>query len=321
MTVYEPEEYGAHPQVFGAELLPDGRIAFGAGSYLLIYDGESFVKRNIGSGRQVNSMDVDEKGRLFLGGIAVMGYMSPDSNGRLEFFSLKPLLSDSSRDFGQIWNTWCGPKGGVYFNARDKLYYYKDGEGLYQYERGRRNFFENSDPLTKGIVRSILPKQEKGKDEWLVFTEKRGVFQYDPKKEQVGAFSISPGVLKGSQTFRDLRVHTVCSMDPKENPYKAAYAVGTIQSGIYFLTSDGQVVLHISKEEGLPSELIWDIEKDRRGNLWAATNDGIALLHTEPDPVFLDRGLIGEDGGLIGKGGPFFLKVGLEKGVVKEVNW
>ncbi len=37
--------------------------------------------------------------------------------------------------------------------------------------------------------------------------------------------------------------------------------------------------------------------------------------------TFLDRGVIGEDGDLKGKGGQLFFKVDLEKGTVKEVNW
>ncbi|MFB6257271.1 MAG: hypothetical protein ABEH38_01140 [Flavobacteriales bacterium] len=311
INTFSSDQYQGHYQILSTKTLPSGQQAFGTFKEVLIHDGENFEHIMVGNGKYVHSMDLDRKGRLFVGGASLIGVILPDSNGSRSFHSLRPLLPDSLKDFGVIVNTHCDKEGGVYFNARKHLFYYKadsirvvrpessfflmhcpsgqpvleeedtgQDTGLYTISGTRKKQLPGSEKLVEGKdISALLPGIEDEEKSWTVVTDESGLYRYYPSTGKMER----PEGAKGSDQHRSLkkaRPYTACRLNPDLNPYGAAYAVGTRFKGIYLLGPKGEMLLHLGKEAGIPAKLIWDFATDDAGNIWAATNDGIVLIHT-----------------------------------------
>ena len=306
LTTFDQQDFKAHHQVFCARSLPDGRTAFGVIGDVLLYNGEGFEHVPVSSsGKAVFSMATASNGDLFIGGRSLMGMIAPDSNGTMTFRSLKHLLPDSLDEIGIVWRTLTGSDGQVYFASAQHLFHYDGdsikvlrpeqrwglafpmqgrpvihsvGKGLFRIEGGRKEKLPGSKSFLKDRrIMAILPSAEGSSMEWTVFTEAQGIFYYDPSNGESTPFPAN-GVNDGLKELYRSKIYTACRLSPEKNPYGAAYAVGTRRAGLYLLDKDGQILIQLSSQDGLPADLIWKVAEARRGNLWAATNDGIALI-------------------------------------------
>ena len=305
---FPPDRYEGHHQVFSTETIPSDRQAFGTGGEVLVRDGEGFGRVDVGDGKYALSLGRDSAGRLFVGGSSLMGMIVPDSSGSSTFRSLQPLLPDSLKGFGNIWDTYQDGNGGVYFNNTfNKLFYYKGDtievirpetrflymhrvsgrpviedtdSGLFELSGGRKRYLSNSEVLAKGKgVKAILPAAKKDSGVWTVFTETHGIHHYTPSTGNVRRIGGEEAESAGSELSK-AKVHTAVRLDPGANPYQAAYAVGTRLNGLYLLDANGRIRIHLGSEDGLPADLVWQVKKDAAGHLWAATNNGIAHIKT-----------------------------------------
>ncbi len=306
VTAFPPSTYNGHHQTFCLQAFSDGRTAFGTATEVLVYDGENFRHVPVGSGKMVFSMARAPGDRLFVGGSSLMGVLGPDSSGSLTYRSLISMLPDSLRDFGAIWNTVRTEKGKVYFSAKDHLFLYQDDTvqvirpendfhnmylldsrpviedvdtGFFRLRGTEKAYLKGSRALArrKG-VNVILPTPGKS-GEWTAFTRKKGLFHYDPEKGKVRPYPRKPGYIPEGG-WSAAGIYTACQLDPKSNPYGAAFAIGTQRKGLYLLTSAGRIVLHLGKGEGMPTKSLWKVSPAGGGDLWATTNNGIALIHT-----------------------------------------
>ncbi len=306
LTTFSSSTYNSHSQIACSEPLPDGRMVFGTAHEALIHDGETFRQVPVGSGKIVFSMEHAPDGRVFVGGQSLMGVIRPDSTGSLSYRSFIPLLPDSLKDFGIIWSTVRTDEGELYFDAYDRIFLFEDDtmkvirpdgrfflmhrpasrpivedrkSGLFRLLGTEKEYLKGSRELLRGKnIRSILPSAENG-GEWTILTEKEGLYHYDPEGGEVRSYPDEPG-FHPQGGWSSAGVYTACRMDPEKNPYGAAFAVGTTRKGLYLLTSKGRIALHLGKEEGLPAKQIWEVVPSKGGDLWAATNNGITLVHT-----------------------------------------
>ncbi len=316
LTVFPPDRYEGHSQVFSAHPLSKGKMAFGTFKHLLIYDGEEMSKVKIGPGKYVLDMDRDYKGRLFVGGIRAMGMLFPDSLGNLTYRSLTPLLPDTLGDLGKIWEVVCTGKGSTYFRTKEQIFHF-DGDsihpifpgesffglhlagdeltvqdvntGIYRIEGDQKNLLSGSKEFVSGKEIFEVIANKAGNGARTFFTRMEGLFRYDPKKDSFhsltrrgnGPQRSSRGKNRSPKGgWRSARIHTACELNPSKNPFGAAYAVGTELKGIYLLSRDSRVLYRIGSDEGLPSEYIWDLVPTSGGDIWATTENGIALIHT-----------------------------------------
>lgn len=310
VKAFPPESYPAHVQIFCGSSLDDGRTLFGTADAILVYDGENFRKISVGKGKSVYAMDVSPRGKIYLGGNSMIGQLSVNSSGKLEYRSLTEQVPDSIQKMGTIRNVHAGKDGRVHFNSKEHLFildgkenelevrsprvkFYQmhfPGEapvlqdvkkGFYRFTRNGRELLPNTKKLSLMGVVEVLPDSGKRKGteqkedtEWTVFTRQRGLFRYDPKKGEREP-------LKGTRSvLGQARVYCATSLDPSQNPYGAVFAVGTEAQGVHLLDREGEVLKRIGKEEGVPSSYIWDLVPTGTGDLWATTNHGIALIET-----------------------------------------
>ncbi len=163
ITNFSSQEYDAHVQVFcGAQDSSDG-LWFGTSGKVLHYNGESWQKTTTRQSMAVFSMDIDQHGRIWLGGKGDFGYLraAPSSSSRsgsspsdtlstplsqnkapspgdLDYISLSEQLPDSLNNFKVIWNTVAFPEK-VFFNGA-RILYVLDKEGVHCVQP-RQQFF------------------------------------------------------------------------------------------------------------------------------------------------------------------------------------
>ncbi|MFB6257957.1 MAG: triple tyrosine motif-containing protein, partial [Flavobacteriales bacterium] len=318
ITSYTPDQYKGHGQIYCTEGLAGGWRAFGTASEVLIHNGESFLHVRVGSGRHVHSMDRDRSGRIFIGGNSLMGVITPDSTGSMSFHSLQSLLPDSLLDYGSIWDVHCDQEGGVYFDALDHLFYY-DGDtvklldpknhfflmhrpsdrlviedndsGLFAISGRKKSYLPGSDTLAKKKgVHAVLPAYSGDTTVWTVFTRSHGIYRYLPSTGKVGRMKAAKG--NSHRELRKAKIYTATRLDTGSNPYGAAYAVGTELNGLYLLGPKGRILIQLGMKDGLPARSIWQVRTDGAGNIWAGTNDGIALLQTGLPFTMLGEGAL-----------------------------
>ncbi len=306
MTTFPPSTYNAHNQALCVQTLHDGRTAFGTVRDVFIHDGETFRHIPLEGGKVVFSMDRAPGDRLFVGGQNLMGVIEPDSSGFLNYRSLQHLLPDSLKDFGIIWNTLRTEKGAVYFNSHDHIFLYQNDtlKVIHPENQFYRLYHPDSRPITLDVdnglfrlrgtekeylkgSRDLPPEREihsilrtpKDSGKWTVFIGKHGLFHYDPGQGKIKSYPDDPEYVPEGG-WAGAKIYTACRLNPKKNPYGAAFAVGTDHQGIFLLNEKGKIALQLGEEEGIPAEQVWSVAQEEGGDLWAATDNGIALVHT-----------------------------------------
>ncbi|MFB6257269.1 MAG: hypothetical protein ABEH38_01130, partial [Flavobacteriales bacterium] len=335
ISTFSMKKHKTHGQIFCAQALPSGRTAFGTYRSILFYNGEGFNRVSLSSGKYVTSMDLGPNGRLFYGGHGTLGYLSIDSTGSFVPHSLKEELPDSLRPFAPIWSVQSKENKLRFLSKEELITFHRDSlqvhrpektfielltpegkavvqdgdRGLFLLKEEKKHLLPGSEKFLKKdrVVRNIIPSVGK-KDGWIIFLVKGGTYEYHRDE---GRFRPFPsGSRNGSSTLRDLdweklKAFKAIQLDPEKNPYGAAYAIGTNHGGVVLAGPSGKVSAHFRRKDGCPSNSIWDLESDKRGNFWASTDNGIALFHTGT-PFTLAREGEWFKGSLNAVGRPFY---------------
>ncbi|MFB6258610.1 MAG: SpoIIE family protein phosphatase [Flavobacteriales bacterium] len=136
MRVYSPETYNAHNQVYCGALDPDGSVWFGTNQALLRYTGSDWEEYTLRPGMNAVSMDIDEQGRVWVGGAGDFGYMEvvPEDDekrdsmkgkrfgdGAMRYVSLLKEVPQRHSNVEVIWDVRA-LNGKVFFNSNKALY-------------------------------------------------------------------------------------------------------------------------------------------------------------------------------------------------------
>src|SRR5690606_23539458 len=104
---FSSRDYGLHYQNWTV-VQGDQRVVYVANTGgVLAFDGASWQTVTLPEGADpaVRSLALDEAGHLFVGGVAEVGYLAPDSLDRLRYVSLVNRLPPEHQRFGDSWTT------------------------------------------------------------------------------------------------------------------------------------------------------------------------------------------------------------------------
>jgi len=266
-------------------------LYFGNSYGILVYDGLFWSNISVNDGT-VYSLDANQEGIVFVGGLDEIGYLHSNRIGKQEYVSLLPYLSDSIYDFGEIWQIHA-TSSGVFFKADEYLFkwtgdtmvtWHTDNrfhtsfyvnKDLYVHEenRGLLIMHDDSLKLTEGGERfanigitGMIPFKETG---ILIFTENEGIFHMISKTET--------GSIKLIRHFNEIDNfifgNTItCAIRVNFNQFAVGSQKGAI---IYDQSTDHVDILNYTS--GLQDEVIYNMHLDRRGNLWMALSNGISM--------------------------------------------
>lgn len=296
MTYYSPEQYDAHPQ--NRAIVQDlrGIMYFGNNDGVLEFDGIQWRLISIGpKSPLVRSLDIDEKGRVYVGAQRELGYLKPDADGAMTYHSLIEEIPQKDRIFKDVWKTFC-TKEGVYFvthsavfrwdgqqmkiwqldvslipqygfYVNDQLFLLQKGKGLVVLKNDTFELVEDGEYFANERIYAMLPTPN---DDFIwIGTRKQGLFicknnQCLPKKSQADAF------------LTENQLHHGCVL-----PNGNGYALATLRGGIALLDAEGNFREVINKSLGLANQQAYYVYPDRENGLWMALDNGIARIELE----------------------------------------
>lgn len=308
-SAYQSDAYMSSPQNWGIVQDNRGMLYVSNTTGVLEFDGTKwqFVEGTAYTGRF--QLAKGSSGVIYVGSTNDMGYLSPDSVGRMQFVSLLPHLKSSypvtrvirvvavgsaiyfsteNRIFrwsGTDFKVWYSEAGfSRIFENRNKLYAIDKAEGLVVLQQEQFVKLPGTEQLKDFNVVALLPLPETAasKQSFFVVTHQEGLYTY------------RDSTLKKLQATPAALVQEASYMYGIQLP-DSTYALATSNQGIIVLDHAGQVVKAINKRTGLSDNKVISLYTDREGGLWAALNKGISRIDY-PSPV----SFLNENSGLDG---------------------
>ncbi|NOY05168.1 MAG: response regulator [Chlorobi bacterium] len=304
MRNYTPLQYGAHSQNWAIVQDRRGVMYFGNTSGILEYDGVTWRKIALhGSARIVFSLAIDSSGVIYAGSFNELGYLAPDSTGRLQYISLLDRIDKQYHECGPVWEIYATGQG-VFFRTPKYIFlvssdtskvwkaktsfrfsFFIRGEFyVVQGDVGLSRLVGNSlqaiaDQKSPNDVVAMLPY---GDRRILIVRKRQGMLLYDGLELEPFP-RIADEVISG------------CLIDGGVILPDGAIALSTILSGVLIFNRDGELRMVLDKSVGLGSNFIHRLFVDREGELWIATNEGISRVEI-PSPVTVYDARLGLEG-------------------------
>jgi len=314
ITNFTPEDYN-DAMAFNWDIVQDKRgvMYFGNDEGILEYDGIKWKLYSVTNETAVQSLAIDENGRIYVGAINEFGYLKPNQLGELEYVSLLSEIDNTLRFFNEIRNI-CVSSDGVYFQSNSHIFFWNgdnmdfwlagddyfhtsflihnylviniSGKGLHVIKDGEIVKLKNKEVFTDKAIFSILPFEN---DTYLVVTKSNGFYevQFD---DHMAGFSAEEyhselkEILEGYLLFNAVKIG--------DN----TYSIGTWGSGL-LIYQDGQIVQLITKKSGIGDEVITNQFFDKDNNLWLTLSDGISKIEIN-SPLTSFNEELGVDGTL-----------------------
>lgn len=286
---YLTDEYNAHYQNWAVSQDKKGLMYFGNGDGVLDYDGTNWELITLPNQSSVLALTLDKNGRMYVGAVGEIGYLEPDSIGRLTYITLLPFLKKDDRNFTRVYSAYAAPEG-IYFQTPEALFLWTGkkfevwsaGEnkftkafwvnntllvkvnngGLLQLKNDKLKLFPNSRYFSDKTISAILPYD---KQRLLIGTLNQGLFLYD-------GVSAIPFISEVNDLLKENKIY--CGILLSDS----SFAFGTLQAGLIIIDKTGKQRLIFNSESKLTSPMIFSLYQDKSGIIWAGLNDGVAKI-------------------------------------------
>ncbi|MGJ1205984.1 triple tyrosine motif-containing protein [Sphingobacterium lactis] len=305
---YSKSVYQAGNQNWGLAVSPEGFIYAANTEGLLAFDGQEWKLHPMKNRASLRSVNIDNSGRIFVGGAGEFGYWTRSAYGKMAYTSLTGLVQDQqSLRNEEIWRIIIDGRK-IYFHTFSKSYLYEnnqitpitaDGEpflfgfqvndklyfeqipsGLHHYANGKLVKVKDADVLKGMNILTILPFM--GNDV-LIGTANNGIFRMNAQGD------ITPWQTEASEFLKKYQINNGVKL------FGNQYAFGTIQNGVIILNQQGEIVQHISKNNGLQNNTVLSLAVDKQFNLWVGLDNGIDRIDVN-SPLYYYADLTGNIG-------------------------
>lgn len=267
----------------------NGEIFIGNNRGLFVFDGYNWRNTAIPSNMVIRSLMVDGE-RIYIGSYEEFGYFTTSDIGSYVYHSLSKSVNKHFSN-GEVWSiTKYNNK--VYFQTFNSLFVY-DGRsitllhdtkvrplylhkihnhlyvqdiygGYYRFDGKRYSLlYDKSEFENDNIVAAISLKNNA-----ILCSEKQGLFLMD-KNFRLRKFN--------TEIDTELRSFNINRAIITKD---STVIIGTIQNGIYAIDLQGRLCWHYNTENGLLNNTVMRLLCDKDNNVWAALDNGIALIHS-----------------------------------------
>ncbi|MDE5731478.1 MAG: hypothetical protein K2H95_00350, partial [Bacteroidales bacterium] len=292
---FTPSEYDARSQNWSLAQDCRGFIYAGNNSCLLRFNGKSWDKFYPFGPKEAIIRSIyadDENGRVYIGGFREFGYFEYNDCGEMVYTSLYGKLQADTGDNDEIWHiTRIGRQ--IFFIYFTSYYIYDlDTEELHKDDAPTSFFYLTEDSLylvpSSGMLRrfsgnsisydmvqrpavpSKLMKVFNGKSGVkTAVTESEGLYNIgDGESERIDELGSSWGIANRTLQCKD-----------------GTIIVGFISSGVYAFAPSGDLLWHISANDGLIDNTVLALMEDKCGNIWCALDKGLAVIYKDGDSM------------------------------------
>ncbi len=311
VTNYSPKLYKASPNTWNVIQGKDGIMYFGqnkAKSNILEFDGETW-NQVMGANLSVvtRCFARDANGTIFYGGLGDFGYLDKDSTGTTFQHSLLEFVPKDKRNFSDVWSIHATDNG-VYFQSRERLFrltgnasgsngswsvkswepsthfmytFYVDGN-LYVHEQSvgflkmihdSLTLISGSEQMGQDRVQVMLPYTYNNPDsnntnsakKYLVGSFTHGMYLFDGK-------TFTPFKNDADSLIRQYMLYKGLYLDGN-------YVLSLLGYGIVIMNPKGKIVQELTRNTiDIPSNIIYAMYQDSKGDVWLTTDNGISRL-------------------------------------------
>ncbi len=291
---FDSSDYGATSQNWAITQGPDGVVYIGnVADGVLAFDGAHWSNTPVPGRFPVRSLATAPDGRIYVGTVGDFGYLKADATGKLHYVSLLDLVPAAERDFADVWNTMVS-RDGVYFATLSRIfrlhagkltvirphhrfhisflvdssvYVIDTGIGLTRIVDDRPDLVPGGARFADERIYAMLPWRGPGAKpgEILIATRSDGWFLYDGHTFQPWPTAVTAAMTKAAL-------------------YSAIWlangdlAVATQRDGVFVLDTQGRLVSHLTRTNGLATNTIYALYQDNQCGLWLATGEGVTRV-------------------------------------------
>ncbi len=305
---YTKSMYAAGNQNWGLAISNEGFLYAANTEGLLVFDGQEWKLFPMKNHSSLRSVNIDKEGRIFVGGSGEFGYWTRGSYGKMDYTSLSDSLKDQETlRNDDIWRILI-QEDQVFFHSFSKSYRYQKGSidllraqgepflfghqvgynlyfeqipsGLHRWSNNRLEQIPDAAKLNGMNILSMLPFHD---HQTLIATANHGLFLMSPTG------SIKPFPTAADNSLKRYQINNGVKL------FADQYAFGTIQNGVYILNKAGEIVQHISKNNGLQNNTVLSLAVDKQSNLWVGLDNGIDRIDIN-SPLYYYSDLTGNIG-------------------------
>lgn len=293
-------QYNASTQNWSITQSKKGFIYFGNNDGILEYDGTNWELFPVPNASVVRSV-LAIGDTIYAGAFEEIGFLAPNSNGKLVYNSLKSLIPIEYSNFDEIWNIF-EIKGKIIFqsfkyifilsnnkittikpqskfsmlHAANSSFFIVDIEtGLMQLKDDSLHFVSNNSIFFRNEIRCILQIDQSN---FLIGTSNEGLFAFNMESRRI--FPWNTDVNKkiiANKLFSAIKISN------------GDIALGSVSNGIYICNENGQILQHLNRFKGMQNNTILSLFEDKRKNLWLGLDNGIDYVEISSPLTILNH--------------------------------
>ena len=279
-----------------------GEMYFATSSGLLEYDGIRWENYMYQLESDLRSVFYKDPAHIYTSGHGGFGYWSKNSNGTLEYTSLffkqvkknDPLLPTFFKikeinekilfqTFQQIYIY--DPKTGdikiidafrgfnILFASKDRAFIQDKKLGLYEIKNKERILIIGKEAGQLNITGVFVQNS----NELLIATKNNGFWTLKDQKL----------IKKDWAVNRILEKNLINDIQELESD---RLVIGTLRNGIYIISLQGEVLLHLEKSSGLIDNTVRSVFTDLNSNLWLGMDNGLSYIQVKSNTNYLIDG-------------------------------
>lgn len=243
--------------------------------------------------------------KIYSGAYMEFGFWERNSNGLLKYNSLSESIKNKIQDDEQFWGIFpfdhwilfqsleriyaydlkkkkfsiIEPEGKIYKAFKtSKGIFYQTNKGLFEIEQGKSKLFLNNPIINENRIINILDS----KNGLLLVTQKQGVYLIN--QQNLVRFE--------TNVDAEIQQSNIYSSQLLSNEN---IALGSISNGIFILNKEGQLIYHITQNNGLSNNTALSLHEDFDKNLWIGLDNGIDCINLQsPIKNYVDKtGILG----------------------------
>lgn len=296
VSKFEQSDYHASLQNWSVDAAGNGITYFANHTGLLEFDGATWKLYNLPNETVLRAVKVKSDSIIFTSGYMELGYWKPDVYGKLNYYSLTPKAKGFFINNIEFWNIE-EKNDYVYFQSFAKILAYHDStftpidfkghisvmnkvhdkilvavrnQGIYEIIEDTSVPFIRDERLDDKQIKFLIPFQQ---NQLLIGTSAHGIFLWDGDE-----------LSEWNPRWTDYFI---------KNELNRAYAThdgriitGTIIDGIVVFDANGNKLLKVNADSGMPNNTVLGINSDEWDNIWLALDNGIALISGKQNSGF-----------------------------------
>lgn len=225
--------------------------------------------------------------RVYTGCYMEFGFWERQENGKLVYTSLSDAIKDKIFDDEQFWNiinydNWVifqslnqlfvydtkqntfkviTPEGGVIkvYNIGASVYYQTMTKGFYEIIGGEPKIIIDENVIKETKIINVFKTRD---NDLVLHTQLQGMFLWQNHK-----LTQIPTAVASKNIYNSIRLTN------------GDYALGTVSDGVYIVSPQGTVLLHINQANGLSNNTVLSLFEDAKHNLWIGLDNGINCIN------------------------------------------